>query len=195
MKKLFVLISFFFLLTLSVNAQNTTATDQKTEKQATTEVKTAEEPKLVTVIDKAGFLKYVYNYEKSPSKWIYEGKLPCIVDFYADWCGPCRMIAPIIEELAKEYKGKIVVYKVNTQYTPELSQVFQIRSIPTLFFCPLDGQAQAISGAYPKEQLKLMIETILLKNTNYMIPAQVQPQQQQQQTQPQNQQQQTQTQQ
>lgn len=172
MRKILILICISFLFGLNVSAQDTS----KTEKKTANETKKAEEPKLVINIDKAGFLKYVYNYEKNPSVWTYEGKLPCIVDFYADWCGPCRMIAPYLEELAQEYKGKIVVYKVNTQYVPELSQAFQIRSIPTLFFCPVGEQAQVIAGGYPKEQLKFLIETVLLKHTKYQIPVAPQPQ-------------------
>ena len=83
-------------------------------------------------LNKAEFLEKVYNYEKNPDKWTYEGDKPAIVDFYADWCGPCKMIAPILEELAAEYAGQIVVYKINTDKEQELSAAFGIRSIPTL---------------------------------------------------------------
>ncbi len=92
--------------------------------------------------------------------------MPCIIDFYADWCGPCRMIAPILEQLAMEYEDKIVIYKVNTEKSRDLSQIFQIRSLPTLLFCPLGENPQAVSGAMSKDQFKEIIEKILLKNSD-----------------------------
>ncbi len=155
MKKTIILLPFLLLFCMCGNAQ--LKDPQQTLPKDNTK-------KNVIMIDKEGFLKNVYNFEKNPNKWVYEGTLPCIVDFYADWCGPCRMIAPIMEELATEYKGKIVIYKVDTQKSPELSQIFSIRSIPTLFFCPMGEQAQAVQGALPKEQFKQLIETVLLKN-------------------------------
>ena len=117
----------------------------------------------IVMLDKATFLKKVYNYEKNPDKWVYEGSLPCIIDFYADWCGPCRMIAPFLNELAGEYKGKIVIYKVDTQKQPELAQQFQVRNLPTLYFCTKNGDKQVFMGARSKEEFKQMIDTILLK--------------------------------
>lgn len=110
----------------------------------------------------ATFKEKVYNYETNPENWIFEGDLPCIVDFYADWCKPCKLIAPIIEELATEYEGKINVYKVNTEHQRELSKVFGIRSIPAVLFIPMKGQPQMSTGALPKESYKQAIDEFLL---------------------------------
>jgi thioredoxin len=108
------------------------------------------------------FKEKVYNYTANPEDWVYEGKLPCIVDFYADWCKPCKLIAPIMEELANEYKGKILIYKVNTDQQRELSSVFGIRSIPSVLFVPMDGKPQMSTGALPKETFKQVIDEFLL---------------------------------
>ncbi|MGE5420575.1 MAG: thioredoxin [Chloroflexota bacterium] len=109
------------------------------------------------------FKKKVFNYENS-KEWNYAGSLPAIIDFYADWCGPCKMVAPILEELAKEYSGKIMVYKVDTENEQELASVFGIQSIPTLLFIPKEGQPQAAMGALPKHTFEKVIKDILLKN-------------------------------
>ncbi len=113
-------------------------------------------------LNKTEFLEKVYNYEKNPDKWTYEGDKPAIVDFYADWCGPCKMIAPILEELAAEYAGQIVVYKINTDKEQELSAAFGIRSIPTLLFIPKEGTPQMAQGAMPKAELKRAVNEVLL---------------------------------
>lgn len=108
------------------------------------------------------FKEKIFDYEKNPDNWTFEGDLPCIVDFYADWCKPCKLIAPIMEELATEYKGKINVYKVNTEQQRELSSVFGIRSIPAVLFIPMEGQPQMSTGALPKESFKEAIDGFLL---------------------------------
>lgn len=114
-------------------------------------------------ITKAEFLKKVANYEANPTEWKYLGDKPCIVDFYTTWCGPCKRLAPIMDELAKEYAGEIYIYKVDTDKEQELAAVFGIRSIPTLLFCPMGENPQIAQGALPKEQLKEAIEKVLLK--------------------------------
>lgn len=91
-----------------------------------------------------------------------ESDIPVLVDFYADWCGPCKMVAPILEELAKEYDGKINIYKIDTEAEQELAAVFGIRSIPSLLFCPKGEKPQMAQGALPKDVLKDAIEKILL---------------------------------
>ncbi len=101
-------------------------------------------------LTKEKFLTKVFNYEKN-TDWKFEGEKPCIIDFYADWCGPCKMVAPVLEELAKDYEGKIDVYKVNTEEELELAGVFGIRSIPSFLFVPSDGQPQMALGALPRE--------------------------------------------
>lgn len=114
-------------------------------------------------LTKQTFLEKVFNYEKN-KEWKFEGKLPCLIDFYADWCAPCKMVAPILEELNEEYKGKINIYKVNTEQEQELASAFGIRSIPSLLFCPANGQPQMAMGALPKESFKKTINDILLKS-------------------------------
>lgn len=111
-------------------------------------------------LTKETFLNKVFNYEQN-QEWKFEGKLPCIIDFYADWCGPCKMVAPILEELSKEYDGKINIYKVNTEEEQELAGAFGIRSIPSMLFCPSDGQPQMAVGALPKDSLIQAIKDVL----------------------------------
>ena len=113
-------------------------------------------------LTKAEFLEKVVNFEKNPTEWIYLGDKPCIVDFYANWCAPCRQIAPILEELAKEFEGQIYIYKVDTEKERELAAAFGIRSLPTLFFIPMDGAPQMAQGALPKATFRQAIEEILL---------------------------------
>lgn len=114
-------------------------------------------------ITKAEFLEKVWNYEKNPDKFVYEGKVPCIVDFYATWCGPCKRLAPILEELQKEYGKKIVIYKVDTGVERELAAFFGVQSIPTLLWCPKNGRPSITKGLLPKENLVQIIDTELLK--------------------------------
>lgn len=112
-------------------------------------------------LTKETFQSKVFNWEKN-KEWKFEGQLPCLIDFYADWCGPCKMVAPILEELAREYDGKINIYKVDTEDQQELAAVFGIRSIPSMLFCPVDGQPQMAMGALPKDTFKKAIDDILL---------------------------------
>lgn len=107
------------------------------------------------------FKEKVFNYDVN-KEWKYEGELPAIIDFYADWCGPCKMVAPVLEELAKEYAGKINIYKVNTEQEQELATVFGIRSIPTLLFVPQNDKPQAAMGAMPKPSFVEAIKNVLL---------------------------------
>jgi thioredoxin len=113
-------------------------------------------------LTKETFLEKVFNFEKN-QEWNFEGNLPCLIDFYADWCQPCKMVAPILEELAVEFKGKINIYKVDTEDQQELSGAFGIRSIPSLLFCPMDGQPQMAQGALPKATLIQAINDVLLQ--------------------------------
>jgi len=115
-------------------------------------------------ITKEEFLKKVWNYEKNPDEFKYAGKIPCIVDFYATWCGPCKRLAPILEELQQEYKGKIVIYKVDTGVERELASFFGVQSIPTMLWCPKKGKPMMTKGLLPKENLVQIIETDLLQN-------------------------------
>lgn len=108
-------------------------------------------------ITKEDFLKKVMDYKNNPTEWKYLGDKPAIIDFYASWCGPCRMLAPIMEELAKEYDGKMYVYKVDTEAEQELAQIFGIRSIPSILFIPMEGKPMMTQGALPKSELKKII--------------------------------------
>ena len=113
-------------------------------------------------LTKSDFLSKVVNYEKEPGTWRYLGDKPAIIDFYADWCGPCKRLAPELEALAAEYAGQIYIYKVDTEKEQELAAVFGIRSIPTLLFVPMEGQPQIAQGALPRPQLKQLIDEVLL---------------------------------
>jgi thioredoxin len=120
--------------------------------------------KMKTVhLTKDEFLKKVVDYEKNPTEWKYLGDKPALIDFYADWCGPCKAVAPVLEELAAEYEGKIYIYKIDTEKEQELAAAFGIRSIPTLIFVPMGENPQMIQGALPKANLKEAIESVLLK--------------------------------
>ena len=118
----------------------------------------------VIVLNKADFLKRVWDYKKNPDKWVYEGALPCINDFYADWCGPCRRVEPVIKELSKEYKGKVLFYKINVDEERELAAVFQVSSIPAYLFVPATGDPQSGVGSYSREFFVKAISDFLLKN-------------------------------
>lgn len=109
------------------------------------------------------FLSTVWDFEKDPSTFVYQGELPAIVDFYADWCGPCRRVAPILEKLAQEYDGKLLIYKVNVDQEKGLSSAFQVKSIPTVLFIPMGGQPMMQVGALPEESFRKVIEEQLLK--------------------------------
>ena len=116
-------------------------------------------------LTKEEFLKKVVDYKGNPDEWLYIGDKPAIIDFWAEWCVYCRKLAPVLEELAKEYNGQIYIYKVNTEEEREIATTFGIRSLPTLLFAPMEGTPQVIQGAVPKADLKKMIEEVLLKSS------------------------------
>jgi len=153
-----IIYAGLMLITLSACGQ--TKKETKTEsKNQSKETKT-----MGTIhLTKAEFLSKVVNFEKNPTVWKYLGDKPCIIDFYASWCGPCKTIAPILEDLAKEYDGQIYIYKINTEEEQELAAAFGIRSIPTILFCPMKGDPQMAQGALPKESFKEAITGVLLK--------------------------------
>jgi thioredoxin len=150
----------------SIVTSTGTINQAKTNSEVATEnITTTPSTENVTVIQltKAMFLEKVYDFEKSPKHWTFIGDKPCVIDFYADWCRPCKMVSPIMAELAEKYKGQITVYKVNTDQERELAQFFGIRSIPTLFFCPAKGDPQMTQGALPKETYEKIITEVLLQ--------------------------------
>lgn len=110
------------------------------------------------------FKDNIFNYSEGED-WNYKGTLPAIIDFYADWCGPCKMVAPVLEELSKEYDGKLLIYKVDTEAEQELAAVFGIRSIPTFLFIPVNDQPVMQPGALPRNIFKQIIEEKLVVST------------------------------
>jgi thioredoxin len=115
---------------------------------------------MIQHLTKQDFLEKVFNYEQN-QEWKYEGDLPCVIDFYADWCQPCKIVSPILEELSKEYEGKVHFYKVDTEAEQELAAIFGIRSIPSILFVPMNDRPQMAVGALPKDTLKQAIKEVL----------------------------------
>lgn len=143
---------------------NTVANEQDSVQNFVKETKAVSESEgKVIKITAAEFKELIYNYEANPQAWVFRGDKPCVIDFYADWCRPCKMIAPILDELAAEYAGKVNFYKVDTQVEQELARVFNISSIPLVVFCGVQGNPQGTMGAYPKEEYKRLIESIISK--------------------------------
>ncbi|MEI7594202.1 MAG: thioredoxin [Bacteroidota bacterium] len=136
----------------------TTANDSnkiKTEAASETEAK-------VNYLTTDEFVAKIFDFRKN-TEWKYLGKEPCVIDFYADWCGPCKKVAPIMEELAKQYNGKVHFYKMNTDKEREIANSFGIQSIPSILFIPVDGKPQMTTGLYPKESYIEMINAIVKK--------------------------------
>lgn len=149
MKKILIAMTLMAAMTAcTTNAQT------KTEKKDKT-MKTIE-------LNKQQFIEKVFDFESNPTTWKYEGSKPAIVDFYATWCRPCQMVAPILEELAEEYGDSIVIYKVDTDREREISAAFGIRSIPSLLFIPAKGKPQMVQGAMGKADFRNAIDKILL---------------------------------
>lgn len=158
--KILTIAAMAALATTSCSNGKTGSTDTDTlQKQATSKTEKNMKPIALT---KDEFLTRVMNYEQNPSEWKYLGDKPCLIDFYASWCGPCKMLAPVLDELAAEYGDSIYVYKINTETEQELAAAFGIRSIPTLLFVPMDGQPQMTQGAMPKQSLRKAIDEIML---------------------------------
>ncbi|MBL7904990.1 MAG: thioredoxin [Bacteroidales bacterium] len=145
----------------SSNGSNDKSKDAGNSAASATTGGNEEEGKVIQM-NKAMFIEKVFNYEQNPNEWKFRGDKPCIIDFYADWCGPCKKVAPVMAELAAQYKDQIVIYKVNTDQERELAQIFNIRSIPSILYCPAQGQPQMTMGALPKAEFEKMIKEILL---------------------------------
>lgn len=159
-----LLVSAALLISCSGTSGTKSGNEETSSPGATSERSTVSAPAGKTVqLTKDQFKQLVMNYEQNPQTWVFEGDKPCIVDFYADWCKPCKMIAPIMEELAAEYAGQINIYKVNTDQERELASVFGINSIPYVLFVPLQGDPSVQRGALPKESYKEIIDDFLLK--------------------------------
>jgi thioredoxin 1 len=154
---------FVFAVLLLQNCNSGQANNKGDEKSGS---KPSEEKTVTqTVSDDGGtvnltkeiFLERVWDYQKSPQKWVYKGDKPALIDFYADWCGPCKIASPILNELSKEYGGKIIVYKIDTEVEQELAAIFRVRSIPAFLYIPVGGKPVMMSGiARSKEETKNM---------------------------------------
>ena len=144
MKKIVASLIVFFALVSTLSAQ------------------TQKEESSVIQMNKQMFLDKVFDYTTGATEWKYLGNKPCVIDFYATWCGPCRMVAPILKDLAKEYGDSIVIYKVDTDKEKELSMAMGIQSLPTIVFIPKTGQPQIIVGAADKSTFRRAIDEVLL---------------------------------
>ncbi|MBC8315714.1 MAG: thioredoxin [Bacteroidales bacterium] len=162
MKKLTFFIGFALIMNFTACSGNTEVKDSRSA-HATIPSENSDltDQGKVQPLSAAAFKKLVWDYSKSADKWIFEGDLPVIIDFYADWCRPCKIVAPILDELAKEYKGKIRIYKIDTEKEKELARVFNIRSIPAVLFVPTDDKPQMSVGALPKPTFKQAIREVL----------------------------------
>lgn len=167
MKKVLLSIIAISFLVLSCSSGSANSLDNQTTAMETSNGDEPQASGKPVMLTKQDFLEKVMNYEKNQTEWVYEGDLPALIDFYADWCAPCRIAAPVLEELAAEYKGKIHIYKVDTEQERELASVFGIQSIPAFLFVPVEGRPTMSSGIArtpeeTKEMFKQMIEEILL---------------------------------
>lgn len=151
----------------SQNSKTPTGTKGHTARQTNVEKTAADKPQAgegkVTYLTTAEFKRKITDYEKHPQEWVFNGKRPAIVDFYATWCGPCKMTAPILDGLAKDYAGKIDFYKVDIDKESELANVFGIQSIPTFLFIPATGKPTIQMGAMQKEDFERIIQSVLMK--------------------------------
>jgi len=172
-RTVYLLIGIFAFSLFSCDGQSGNNPQKQANKKVQTSntVNVAGDGNLKPVhITKAEFLKLVMDYEKNPNEWMFQGQKPCLIDFYADWCAPCRITSPILEDLAGHYAGKIDIYKVDIDDEQELAAVFGIQSIPTFLFCPIDGKPTISSGianspSATKDLFIRQIEELLLKNT------------------------------
>jgi len=149
-RKIFLLLVISSLFFINCKSENPSSGDSKNTSGSAVENLTAD-----------NFKKMVFNYEVN-KEWKYEGSKPAIIDFYADWCAPCRQLSPLVDEIAKEYAGKIVVYKVDTEKERALAQSMGISGLPTLLFIPAEGKPQVSMGFIPKEDLVKAVNEVLL---------------------------------
>ncbi|MDR2084048.1 MAG: thioredoxin [Bacteroidales bacterium] len=158
MQKIYLILVVIVYSIFNNNIYSQTTQPTKVESEETIEI---------VHLTKETFKELIWNFEANPKNWTFEGDLPCIIDFYANWCGPCRQLAPKLAELAEEYKGQIVIYKINTDQEKELAAIFGVRSIPAILFVPSNSQQpQMALGNLPKETLVEAINNVLLQKNN-----------------------------
>ena len=162
-KKLLLIVAIVFI-GLSACSQNkgktrTKATNAKTEKTTTAATDTATGK--VIFLTTAEFKKKVIDFEKHPNEWVFEGKKPAIIDFFATWCGPCRRMSPTVDKIAKDYAGKIDVYKIDIDKEKQLAMVFGIQSVPTILFVPVTGKPTMQEGALDEASFRQAIREVL----------------------------------
>ena len=158
MKKTFIAILSLFML---ISCGNSKKENKKTEQVQDVE-NIVEEESLVKSLDYKTYVKKIWDIETYPDSFAYKSKLPCMIDFYADWCGPCKRVAPIMEEIAQQYEDKIIVYKVNVDKEQKLPLIFKVKNIPTVFFLPTEGQPLSQVGALSKEEYISIINKHLI---------------------------------
>lgn len=151
MRNLGFVTALALLLGMTACAQNRNGSKNENKSMKATELNAEE------------FRKQIYNYDKSPETWKYEGDMPAVIDFYATWCGPCKMMAPVMETIAAEYEGKVRVYKIDVDKEQRLAALFGVRSIPTFLFIPMNGQPQHATGAMDISQMRKIIDSTLLE--------------------------------
>lgn len=159
---LLMVFSFTFFSCSNIKGNQGEAQVSIADGEVKTESPNSESNGEVEYLDYDTFLTKVWNFEENSQEWIYEGDVPCVIDFYADWCGPCKRIAPIMDDLAEEYDGKVKIYKINTDKERQLSSAFGIKSIPAVLFVPMKGKPTMQTGALPKDQYQKIIQSELL---------------------------------
>ena len=169
MNRLVILLGFlipFSILSCSTSVGNEEH-DVKNDKQEVSASKDKEDDADVTkpeYLTLETFKEKVWDFEENPQEWVYKGETPCVIDFYADWCKPCKMVAPIMDEMAQKYDGKVKIYKIDTDKERELAGIFRVRSIPSVLFVPSEGKPSMQAGALPRDSYVEIIENELLKN-------------------------------
>ncbi|MFH1160591.1 MAG: thioredoxin [bacterium] len=161
MKKISILTGFALMMSLSACSGNDSGNQVIVSQPDSSAGGNLTDKGKVMYLTADQFKQLVWDYSKHADIWSFEGDLPVIIDFYADWCRPCKIVAPIMDELAQEYKGKIRIYKVNTDKEKELARVFNIRTIPAVLFVPKDGKPQMSVGALPKPTFVQAIQDVL----------------------------------
>jgi thioredoxin len=160
-----VLLVIITICSIALSAQQAQQTAQEKQEQEQEQKQKQKQKQTVEIkhLTEAEFIKKVYDVNAG-AQAVSKSKKPVIIDFYADWCGPCKRLAPHLEQALVDYKGKIEIYKVNVDKEKALAQKFNVRSIPLLLFFPAKGKPEQVLGFRPKEEIYKLIDKLLLKN-------------------------------